>query len=118
MACLAIWIGNGTSGGTTRIAFNGLFHRRQLCPFLPKSPCLAERGGGAWSMSEAYMKKRGLLAFFEYPVLIALSVVGMMMMVQRGPICDAGTWASTAILGTVRPCVPYAASVKSTEARP
>ena len=36
-------------------------------------------------MSEGYMKSRDLLRF-EYPVLVALSVVGMMMMVSAGDL--------------------------------
>ncbi len=36
-------------------------------------------------MSEGYMEKRGLLRF-EYPVLVALSAVGMMMMVSAGDL--------------------------------
>ncbi len=36
-------------------------------------------------MGEGYMSKRGLLRF-EYPILVALSVVGMMMMVSAGDL--------------------------------
>ncbi len=36
-------------------------------------------------MSEGYMQRRGLLRF-EYPMLIALATVGMMMMVSAGDL--------------------------------
>ena len=82
MTLLAIWIGM-TSGGTTRIAFNGLFVEDSFARFAKVTMLLS--AAAVLAMSEAYMKKRGLLRF-EYPVLIALSVVGMMMMVSAGDL--------------------------------
>ena len=70
MTLLPIWIGM-TSGGTTRIAFNGMFVDDSFCPFCQGGdPCCS--AAAVLAMSEAYMKKRGLLRF-EYPVLIALA---------------------------------------------
>ena len=82
MVLLAIWIGM-TGTGETRIAFNGLFIEDGFARFAKVTILLS--AAAVLAMSEAYMKSRGLLRF-EYPVLVALSVVGMMMMVSAGDL--------------------------------
>lgn len=82
MVLLAIWIGM-TGTGETRIAFNGLFIEDGFARFAKVTILLS--AAAVLIMSEAYMKARGLLRF-EYPVLVALSVVGMMMMVSAGDL--------------------------------
>ena len=74
MVLLAIWIGM-TGGGATRVAFNGLFIEDGFARFAKVTVLLS--AAAVLTMSEAYMKNRGLLRF-EYPMLVALSVVGMM----------------------------------------
>jgi NADH-quinone oxidoreductase subunit N len=82
MVFLAIWIGM-TGSGETRIAFNGLFIEDGFARFAKVTILLS--AAAVLMMSEAYMKSRGLLRF-EYPVLVALSVVGMMVMVSAGDL--------------------------------
>jgi NADH-quinone oxidoreductase subunit N len=72
-----------TSAPTTVSAFNGMFINDGFARFckvviLISAACVL-------IMSEGYMKSRGLLRF-EYPILVALSVVGMMMMVSAGDL--------------------------------
>ena len=82
MILLAIWIGM-TGTGETRIAFNGLFIEDGFARFAKVTILLS--AAAVLIMSNDYMRARGLLRF-EYPVLIALSVVGMMMMVSAGDL--------------------------------
>ncbi|SFS73766.1 NADH dehydrogenase subunit N [Sulfitobacter marinus] len=82
MILLAVWIGM-TGTGETRIAFNGLFIEDGFARFAKVTILLS--AAAVLSMSNDYMRARGLLRF-EYPVLIALSVVGMMMMVSAGDL--------------------------------
>jgi len=78
---LAIWIGVTGSGRT--IAFGGMFVDDAFSRFA-KVGILAS-AAAVLLMSEGYMTRRGLLRF-EYPVLITLSVVGMMVMVSSGDL--------------------------------
>ena len=72
-----------TSSSTSVEAFGGMFMNDGFARFakvviLVSVACVL-------IMSEGYMKTRGLLRF-EYPILVALSVVGMMMMVSAGDL--------------------------------
>lgn len=72
-----------SSGGDTVRAFDGTFVNDGFARFakvviLVSAACIL-------FMSEGYMNKRGLLRF-EYPILIALSAVGMMVMVSAGDL--------------------------------
>jgi NADH-quinone oxidoreductase subunit N len=72
-----------TSSSTSVSAFGGMFINDGFARFakvliLVSAACVL-------IMSEGYMKTRGLLRF-EYPILVALSVVGMMMMVSAGDL--------------------------------
>lgn len=72
-----------TGGGGTQVAFNGMFVDDAFSRFakvviLVSAACVL-------LMSIEYMTRRDLLRF-EYPVLITLSVVGMMMMVSAGDL--------------------------------
>ncbi len=78
---LAAWI--GLSGEGTHIAFNGMFVDDGFARFAKVVILLS--AAAVLVMSEGYMKSRDLLRF-EYPVLVALSVVGMMMMVSAGDL--------------------------------
>ena len=72
---LACWI--GLTGTGTNIAFDGMFIDDGFSRFAKVAILLA--AAAILAMGEAYMTAKGLLRF-EYPVLVALSVVGMMMM--------------------------------------
>ncbi|MFC6638493.1 NADH-quinone oxidoreductase subunit NuoN [Sulfitobacter sp. JBTF-M27] len=78
---LAAWI--GTTGEGTRVAFNGMFIEDSFARFAKVTILLS--AAAVLIMSENYMKTRGLLRF-EYPMLIALAAVGMMMMVSAGDL--------------------------------
>jgi len=78
---LAAWIGFGGDG--TNVAFNGMFVDDGFARFAKVTILLSS--AAILLMSEAYMAKRDLLRF-EYPLLVALAVVGMMMMVSSGDL--------------------------------
>jgi NADH-quinone oxidoreductase subunit N len=81
MAVAALMVASGASATTS--AFGGMFINDGFARFakvviLVSAACVLV-------MSEQYMKTRGLLRF-EYPILVTLSVVGMMMMVSAGDL--------------------------------
>ncbi|NDV97897.1 NADH-quinone oxidoreductase subunit NuoN [Salipiger sp. PrR002] len=81
MVLLALWIGSTASG--TRPAFHGMFVDDAFSRFakvviLVSAACVLVMGLG-------FMQKQKLLRF-EYPVLVALSTVGMMVMVSSGDL--------------------------------
>ncbi len=78
---LAAWI--GLNGGGDNVAFGGMFHDDAFSRFSKVTILLA--AAAVLVMSQDYMERRGLLRF-EYPVLVALSTVGMMMMVSAGDL--------------------------------
>lgn len=78
---IAFWI--GTTGGGTTTAFNGMYVDDGFSRFAKVVILLS--AAAVLVMSQEYMVKRDLLRF-EYPILIALSVVGMMMMVSAGDL--------------------------------
>ena len=80
-AALAFWI--GSTGGTDRTAFGGMFIDDGFARFAKVTILLS--AAAVLLMSEGYMERRGLLRF-EYPLLIALAAVGMMMMVSAGDL--------------------------------
>jgi len=78
---LAFWIGTGSS--ETAVAFDGMFHNDGFARFAKVMILLS--AAAVLVMSQDYMQQRGLLKF-EYPLLVALSVVGMMVMVSAGDL--------------------------------
>ena len=78
---VAAWI--GLNGQGTNLAFNGMFVDDAFARFA-KIIILAS-AAAVLLMSEGYMQRKGLLRF-EYPLLIALATVGMMMMVSAGDL--------------------------------
>ncbi len=80
-AALAIWIGLTGSGINT--AFGGMFVDDSFARFAKVVILLS--AAAILLMSRDHMAKLGILKF-EYPILIALSVVGMMMMVSAGDL--------------------------------
>ena len=78
---LAVWI--GINGQGTNIAFGGMFVDDGFARFAKIVILLS--AAAVLLMSESYMQQRGLLRF-EYPILVALAVVGMMVMVSAGDL--------------------------------
>jgi NADH-quinone oxidoreductase subunit N len=75
---VSLWIA-GMSGNNT--AFNGMFIDDGFARFAKVTILVS--AAAVLVMSQDYMSRRGLLKF-EYPILIALAAVGMMMMVSAG----------------------------------
>ncbi len=78
---LAVWI--GINGQGTNAAFGGMFVDDGFARFAKITILVS--AAAVLLMSENYMQQRGLLRF-EYPILVALAVVGMMVMVSAGDL--------------------------------
>ena len=81
MVLLALWIGLGGSGA--RSAFAGMFIDDGFARFAKVTVLLS--AAAILAMSVPYMERRDL-GRFEYPLLIALASVGMMVMVSAGDL--------------------------------
>jgi len=81
MVALALLVASGS--GPAVEAFGGMFINDGFARFAKVVILLS--AACVLMMSESYMQRRGLLRF-EYPILVALSVVGMMMMVSAGDL--------------------------------
>ena len=80
-AALALWIGVGGQGD--RLAFGGMFIDDPFARFAKVVILLS--AAAVLAMSQDYMSRNGLLRF-EFPVLVALAVLGMLMMVSAGDL--------------------------------
>ena len=78
---LAFWI--IFSKAQTEIAFGGMFINDSFSRF--SKIIILFSGAVVLIMGQDYMIRRGFLRF-EYPLIIALSVVGMMVMVSAGDL--------------------------------
>ena len=78
-AVVAFWISSDTASAQT--AFNGMFIDDGFARFAKVVILLS--AAAVLMMSVDYMRRRDLMKF-EYPILIVLAVVGMMMMVSSG----------------------------------
>ena len=78
---VAVWI--GLTGEGVNVAFNGMFVDDAFSRFA--KVVILVSAAAVLLMSEGYMSSRGLLRF-EYPMLVALAAVGMMMMVSAGDL--------------------------------
>ncbi|WP_195820517.1 NADH-quinone oxidoreductase subunit NuoN [Roseobacter sp. MH60115] len=81
MVALAAYI--GVTGEGAKSAFNGMLMIDGFARFAKVTILLA--AAAVLIMSEGYMKSRDLLRF-EYPLLVALSAVGMMVMVSAADL--------------------------------
>ncbi|MBC7165024.1 MAG: NADH-quinone oxidoreductase subunit NuoN [Roseovarius sp.] len=81
MALLAIWIGMGSGGART--GFGGMINDDGFARFAKVVILLS--AAAVLVLGQDYMARRGILRF-EYPILVALSVVGMMVMVSAGDL--------------------------------
>ncbi len=73
----------GLSGAGSAVAFGGMFVDDAFARFA--KVLILFSAAAVLLMSEGYMARRGILRF-EYPVLVTLSVVGMMVMVSAGDL--------------------------------
>src|SRR6056297_109940 len=81
-AVMALWIG-ASSGSGTRTAFGGMFNDDGFARFAKVTILLS--AGAVLVLGQEYMARRDILRF-EYPLLVALAVVGMMVMVSAGDL--------------------------------
>jgi len=73
----------GLSGGGSETAFGGLFVADSFARFA--KVVILVSAAAVMAMSADYLSRRGLLRF-EFPILIVLAVVGMMMMVSANDL--------------------------------
>ena len=81
MLTLGAWI--TVHGSGTNVAFNGMLIEDGFARFAKVTILFS--AAAVLVMSENYMKQRDLLRF-EYPLLVALAAVGMMVMVSAGDL--------------------------------
>ncbi|EAQ01822.1 NADH dehydrogenase subunit N [Pseudooceanicola batsensis HTCC2597] len=81
LVLLAVWV--GFTGEGDRAAFGGMFIDDAFARFAKVTLLLS--AAAVLVMGQEYMERRNILRF-EYPVLVALAVVGMMMMVSAGDL--------------------------------
>ena len=81
MVVLAAWIGLGGTG--ERSAFGGMFIDDPFARFAKVAILLS--AAAILLVGQDHMERRDLLRF-EYPILVALSVLGMMVMVSSGDL--------------------------------
>ena len=81
LVALALWI--GVAGEGRAVAFGGLFVDDAFARFAKVVILLS--AAGVLVMAQDYMARRDL-ARFEYPILVVLSVIGMMVMVSSGDL--------------------------------
>ncbi|SNX71203.1 NADH dehydrogenase subunit N [Cereibacter ovatus] len=81
MLLLAVWIGLGGSG--ERTAFGGMFIEDPFSRFA--KVVILGSAAAVLLLGQDYMQRRDL-GRFEFPILVALSVTGMMMMVSAGDL--------------------------------
>ncbi|MEP0153713.1 NADH-quinone oxidoreductase subunit NuoN [Pseudophaeobacter sp.] len=111
MVALAIWI--GTSGSEANTAFGGMFVDDRFARFAKVVILLS--AAAVLVMGQEYMSRRGMLRF-EYPILVALSAVGMMMMVSAGDLMSLYMGLELQSLALYVVASMRRDSVKSTEA--
>ncbi len=108
---LAFWI--GTTGEGAQSAFGGMFQSDGFSRF--SKVLILISAAAVLLMSEGYMARRGLLRF-EYPVLVSLAVVGMMVMVSAGDLMSLYMGLELQSLSLYVVASLRRDSVKSTEA--
>jgi NADH-quinone oxidoreductase subunit N len=81
MVVLGLWIASSSAG--TRTAFDGMFNDDAFARFAKVT--ILWSAAAVLLMGQSFLQKRNLLRF-EYPLLVVLSVVGMMMMVSAGDL--------------------------------
>lgn len=110
-AIVAILI--AASGQGSNVAFNGMFIDDAFSRFAKIVILLS--AAAVLVMSEGFLARRGILKF-EYPILIALAVVGMMVMVSAGDLIALYMGLELQSLALYVVAAIRRDSVKSTEA--
>jgi len=108
---MAVWIGAGGDG--VRSAFGGMFIDDPFARFAKVTILLS--AAAVLAMGRDYMQRRDLLRF-EYPVLVALATVGMMLMVSAGDLMTLYMGLELQSLALYVIAALRRDSVKSTEA--
>lgn len=103
----------GFSGSGSHTAFSGMFYEDAFSRFSKVAILLS--AAAVLLMSEKYMQRRDLLRF-EYPILICLAVVGMMVMVSAGDLMSLYMGLELQSLALYVVASLRRDSVKSTEA--
>ena len=111
MVLLVITIGMGGSGART--AFGGMINDDGFARFAKVTILLS--AAAVLVLGQDYMARRGILRF-EYPVLVALAVVGMMVMVSAGDLMALYMGLELQSLALYVVAAMRRDSVKSTEA--
>ncbi len=111
MAVLGAWIGFNGSG--THAAFGGMFVDDGFARFAKVTILLS--AAAVLVMGQEYMLRRGMLRF-EYPILVALSAVGMMVMVSAGDLMSLYMGLELQSLALYVVASMRRDSIKSTEA--
>ncbi|TKA96298.1 NADH-quinone oxidoreductase subunit NuoN [Cereibacter changlensis] len=111
MLALAIWIGLSRDGD--RIAFGGMFTDDAFARFAKVTILVS--AAAVLALGQDYMSRRDLLRF-EFPILVSLSVVGMMLMVSAGDLIALYMGLELQSLGLYVVASLRRDSVKSTEA--
>ncbi|MEL6167994.1 MAG: NADH-quinone oxidoreductase subunit NuoN [Pseudomonadota bacterium] len=111
LAATGVWI--GLSGEGTNIAFAGMFVDDPFARFAKVLILLS--AAAILLMSEGFMARRDLLRF-EYPLLVTLAAVGMMMMVSAGDLIALYMGLELQSLALYVVAALRRDSVKSTEA--
>ncbi len=81
MVVLGLWIASSAAG--SRTAFDGMFNDDAFSRYAKVT--ILWSAAAVLLMGQSFLLKRNLLRF-EYPLLVTLSVVGMMMMVSAGDL--------------------------------
>ncbi len=103
----------GLRNGEGAIAFGGLFIDDAFARFAKVTVLLA--AAGVLAVSQDYVARQGL-ARFEFPILVVLSVIGMMMMVSAGDLIALYMGLELQSLALYVLAAMRRDSVKSTEA--
>ena len=111
LLAIALWI--GLQGGGRGVAFGGMFIDDGFARFA--KIVILVSAASVLLMSEKYMVERGLLRF-EYPILIALAAIGMMVMVSAGDLIALYMGLELQSLALYVVAALRRDSVKSTEA--
>ncbi|MGI3210535.1 NADH-quinone oxidoreductase subunit NuoN [Roseovarius tibetensis] len=82
LVAMALWIGAASEQGT-RTAFGGMSNDDGFARFAKVAILLS--AAAVLLLGQDYMERRGILRF-EYPVLVTLATVGMMVMVSAGDL--------------------------------
>ncbi|WP_027258431.1 NADH-quinone oxidoreductase subunit NuoN [Leisingera aquimarina] len=111
LTVVAFWI--AASPATTQTAFNGMFINDGFARFAKVALLLG--AAAVLLIGQDYMARRGMLRF-EYPILVALAAVGMMMMVSAGDLMSLYMGLELQSLSLYVVAAMRRDSVKSTEA--